>query len=136
MHELSVCQALLDQVVEIAAEHGGVRVSCITIRVGPLSGIEPQLLSRAFEVVCSGSIAAGTELNIEPEAVRIYCPACDRENPAAVNQLRCRQCSHVPVQLISGDALTLVSLSIERPVRNDPLRNDCLSTCNGVASYV
>ncbi|MDH3831910.1 MAG: hydrogenase maturation nickel metallochaperone HypA, partial [Gammaproteobacteria bacterium] len=40
MHELSVCQALIDQVARVAREQRAVRVSIIHVSVGPLSGIE------------------------------------------------------------------------------------------------
>jgi hydrogenase nickel incorporation protein HypA/HybF len=48
MHELSVCLALMSQVNRIAGEHGAVRVDRIVLNIGPLSGIEPALLRKAF----------------------------------------------------------------------------------------
>ena len=37
----------------------------IVLEVGPLSGVEPALLARAFEVARAGSCAAGAALSIE-----------------------------------------------------------------------
>ena len=48
MHELSICQALLDQVENVARDHGARRVSRVALRIGALSGIEPELLEHAF----------------------------------------------------------------------------------------
>ena len=48
MHELSVCQGLLDQVTGIARQHQATGVARIRLRIGPLSGVEPQLLQQAF----------------------------------------------------------------------------------------
>lgn len=50
MHEISIAQALLDQIEAAARPRNAVRVDSATISVGPLSGVEPDLLLRAFEV--------------------------------------------------------------------------------------
>lgn len=50
MHELSVCRALLSQVVQIAREHAGSRLARIVVKVGPLSGVVPALLRQVFAV--------------------------------------------------------------------------------------
>ena len=43
MHEMSICQSLMDQVEQIATEQGASRVDSIVLCVGPLSGVEPFL---------------------------------------------------------------------------------------------
>jgi Zn finger protein HypA/HybF involved in hydrogenase expression len=44
MHELAVCQSIVDQVSHIAAEHQSTFVEKIYLQIGPLSGVEPDLL--------------------------------------------------------------------------------------------
>ena len=46
MHELSVCQGLIRQVERIAAENDAHAVSRVVLKVGPLSGVEPDLLKQ------------------------------------------------------------------------------------------
>ena len=65
MHELSVCQALIDQVARVAREQRAARISAIHVSVGPLSGIEPQLLEQAYPLAAAGSLAEEAELYIE-----------------------------------------------------------------------
>ena len=48
MHELSVCQSIIDQVTRVAEQHQGSQVEKIYLQVGPLSGVEPKLLQSAF----------------------------------------------------------------------------------------
>ena len=41
MHELSICQALLIRVAEIAAVNGAAAVERVTIEIGALAGVDP-----------------------------------------------------------------------------------------------
>ena len=65
MHELSVCQALLAQVEQVARENAAHSVEKVVLRIGPLSGVEPRLLQDAFPIARAGTVAAGAELVIE-----------------------------------------------------------------------
>lgn len=120
MHELAVCQALLEQVTRVAAGRDATGVSGVTVRIGPLSGVEPHLLERAFTVARAGGIADAADLTIEPEPVRIHCHACGGESGAEPNRLRCPACGHAPVRLVSGDALMLASVTLEHPEPDAP----------------
>ena len=51
MHEYSIVQALMAQVDEQARAHGAAAVHRVSLRIGELSGIEPDLLRSAFEMV-------------------------------------------------------------------------------------
>ncbi|MDR3473497.1 MAG: hydrogenase maturation nickel metallochaperone HypA [Devosia sp.] len=113
MHELSVCQGLLAEVARIAAANRAIRVMRISVAVGPLSGIEAQLLERAFTIARSGTIAADAELDTETTEIRVWCAACGVESAAAASRLLCAQCGDWHVQLRSGDQLLLKRVEIE-----------------------
>ena len=109
MHELAVCQALLTEVRHLARERAGA-LQRIVLRVGPLSGVEPQLLARAFDVARAGSVAAQAELHIEPAAVRVHCLECGVESDAVANRLVCACCGAWRTRLLEGDELVLQRL--------------------------
>jgi hydrogenase nickel incorporation protein HypA/HybF len=113
MHELSICLALMEQVGRISAEHGGRRVASILLRVGPLSGVEPPLLERAFPLAAAGTIAEDAELVIEQAAVRVGCSRCGAETEASPNRLLCGRCGDYRTRLVSGDEMLLASLELE-----------------------
>jgi hydrogenase nickel incorporation protein HypA/HybF len=119
MHELSICQALLDQVERIAAEHGATRVERILLRVGPLSGVEAPLLQHAYPLAAAGTIAEFAELVIEAAAVRVTCSACGAETDAAPNRLLCGRCGSFKTRLVSGDELLLANLELTIPDADD-----------------
>jgi len=114
MHELAVCQGLMSQVEQIAQREHAERVSRILLSIGPLSGVEPQLLTDAFPIASAGSVAEGAELQIEQPAVRVKCLSCGEESDAQANRLLCAACGDYRTQLLSGDELLLKSLELER----------------------
>lgn len=114
MHELAVCQALLEQVTEVAKENSASKVTGITVLLGPLSGVEAPLLQRAFMIARLGTVAATAELMIDSEPVTIRCRSCRLESRTTVNRLRCPFCEKPYPELITGDALTLSGVAVER----------------------
>jgi len=59
MHELSVCQSMLRQVSEIARQHNARHIRQVQVRIGVLSGVEPDLLKQVFPIASTGTIAEG-----------------------------------------------------------------------------
>ncbi len=112
MHELSVCQALLAQVENIATEHAAKGVERIVLRIGPLAGVEPRLLQDAFPIAGAGSRAADAELVIEALPLKVRCDSCGAESDAAPNRLVCGACGDWHTRLISGDELLLASVEL------------------------
>jgi hydrogenase nickel incorporation protein HypA/HybF len=119
MHELSVCQSLLDQVQRIAADHGAERVERILLRIGPLSGVEPALLRNAYPLAAAGSIAEHAVLDIEPAPVRVHCVTCGAETDAIPNRLLCGECGDWHTRLVSGDEMLLANLELSVPEDSD-----------------
>ncbi len=112
MHELSICQSLMQQVETIAAEQSAHSVTAITLRIGPLSGVEPDLLIQAFPIAAAGTLAQDAELKIEQQAVRIRCNRCGNESEVASNRLTCPACGELRTELITGDELLLANLEL------------------------
>ena len=115
MHELSVCQALLSQVAAIAADRGARVVERITIEVGPLSGVEPALLARAFAALRAGGCAAEADLLIESVAVTIGCMTCGTESQTKPNRLVCAACGGFRTRIVAGDELRLRRVALRVP---------------------
>jgi hydrogenase nickel incorporation protein HypA/HybF len=77
MHELSIAEAILDAVRAEAEKRPGAHVAKVAVRVGVLSGVEPEALSFGFECLVQGTDLAPLELAIERTPRRQRCPACD-----------------------------------------------------------
>ena len=113
MHELAVCEELLGQVRATARAHGAKGVGRITVVVGPLSGVEPDLLDRAFAIARAGEYTAEASLVIETAAIRVRCRGCGEETAARPNRLVCGACGDFHVDLVGGDELLLARIELE-----------------------
>lgn len=113
MHELAICQALLSQVEEIARQNDATRVSCITLRIGPLSGVVPELLERTFQVARCGTLASQASLVTEATLPRIRCRSCGREAAVSANRLVCPECGDYRTTLLGGDELVLARVELQ-----------------------
>ena len=110
MHELSVCQSLINEVSRVASERDRGDVTRILVRIGPLSGVEPDLLLNAYPVAAAGTPFADARLDIESCGVRIRCRACGHEADVAPNRLLCTSCGDLRTELVRGDELILESI--------------------------
>ncbi|MDP5117956.1 MAG: hydrogenase maturation nickel metallochaperone HypA, partial [Prochlorococcaceae cyanobacterium MAG_34] len=78
MHELSLMEAVRDQVLAAARAEGASRITAISLRIGSLAGVEPEALRFAYTVVMAGTIASGAELHIEVVIASYFCEPCQQ----------------------------------------------------------
>jgi hydrogenase nickel incorporation protein HypA/HybF len=114
MHELAICQSLMDQVESIAREREAQSVTSIVIGMGPLAGVEVQLLKNAYPIASAGTVAEDAELVIEMLPIKVRCSQCGSETDALPNKLTCKQCGDWRTTLISGDEMMLMSVELEK----------------------
>jgi hydrogenase nickel incorporation protein HypA/HybF len=119
MHELAICQSLLSQVETIAQQRDAVSVSAIVISMGPLSGVETQLLQQAYPIASAGTVAEGAELIIEYSPLLVRCSQCGSESEVLPNKMLCKQCGDWRTTLLSGDELMLMRVELEQASRSD-----------------
>ena len=113
MHELSVCQALIEQVERVARDNDARRVVSIVITVGPLSGVEPQLLEHAYPLAAAGTVAEHASLVVETVPVRVRCRTCGAETEVSPNRLVCGACGDWQADVIGGEEMILKRVEIE-----------------------
>lgn len=112
MHELSICQNIVTQVTDIAAQHNASGIALIRLQIGPLSGVETALLEHAFPMATAGSVAEDATLEIEAMPIRVQCKRCQTLSDASASCLICRQCGERQTTLVSGDEMLLASVEL------------------------
>jgi len=128
MHELAVCQALIRQVSQIAAEKGASAVNSIELSIGPLSGVEPPLLASAFTIARQGTVASSAELRIESGPVVVECRSCGARSEVQSNRLLCGQCGNWKVTVREGDDLMLLRVELALAANGFAERESALSS--------
>lgn len=113
MHELSVCLSLLEQVQTIAAERGASCITRIELKVGPLSGVESDLLRNAWPMASAGTIAVDAEFVIEEAEIVVRCSSCAADTAAKANRLVCGSCGDFHTTVVSGDEMILQRVELE-----------------------
>ena len=79
MHELGIMESAVDAALREARAHQASRIHRMVLRIGTLSGVEPDSLRFAFDVVTEGTAAAGAQLEVESVPARAWCAACAQE---------------------------------------------------------
>ena len=115
MHEHSLVRALLEQVDRLSADHGGNSVREVRVQLGPLSGVEPLLVSSAFERLKQGTSAADAQLVIDNVLLAAVCCACGQESEIDDYCFRCCHCGHDEVRVVRGDGFCLESVTVDSP---------------------
>ncbi len=83
------------------------RVTGIEVGIGPLSGVEADLLEDAFPFATAGTLADGAELRTRRIGVRVQCSSCAKESEARASRLVCGYCGDWRTTLVNGDELVL-----------------------------
>jgi hydrogenase nickel incorporation protein HypA/HybF len=113
MHEFSIATSLLEIISQEAIAYQGARVEEVTLKIGTLSGVVPEALEFAFQVLSEGTVADGARLVIERVALRIACRACGTESMPADPFIICPQCGSADVEIRAGRELEIESMEIE-----------------------
>ncbi|MGD1941450.1 MAG: hydrogenase maturation nickel metallochaperone HypA [Leptolyngbyaceae cyanobacterium] len=112
MHEVSLMQAALTIALNHAEAEGARQIHYLTLRVGIASGVVPEALAFAFEIVSAGTAAAGAELKLKIIPTRCYCPHCQQDFQPADWVYECPACHNISTDIRQGQDLELASLEV------------------------
>jgi hydrogenase nickel incorporation protein HypA/HybF len=111
MHEYSLARALIERVETEARAHRATTVLRLTVRIGPLAGVERELFATAFRNCRPGTLCADAALVIRGEEAVWRCEVCGEAIPAG-SELCCPVCA-MPARLAGGDSLVLERVEME-----------------------
>jgi hydrogenase nickel incorporation protein HypA/HybF len=116
MHEVGIIESTLAVIRREAHAHGAERVLRVTLRIGAISGVEPEALRFAFEAVTPGSVAAGAALEIELVPALAHCRSCDADFTIESGFIfECPRCRSISGDVRSGRELELARLEFSTP---------------------
>ena len=121
MHEVSIVQALIEQVDQevTQAGHPG-RVVSLDLTIGRLSGVHPDSIRFAFELLTPSTFLEGAVLRIEEPQAVCCCKTCGVQTPIDELILECPRCGSVEVSIEGGRDLVLQSIELEDEPSAEP----------------
>lgn len=113
MHEFSLVQSLLTIVQDKVKENRGGKVTKILVKVGTLSGAEPELLESAFQFLKDGTCAEEAILTVIKEKAQVKCRKCGTIYFPKDLDLTCPNCGNWGGEVLSGESIYLERLEME-----------------------
>ncbi|MEW6046734.1 MAG: hydrogenase maturation nickel metallochaperone HypA [Bacillota bacterium] len=105
---------LLEQAGRVAAARGAGRVEAVEVRVGDLSGVEPDALQFAFEAAREAfPLCVHARLKVERVPLKVRCPACGHEGPPSPMSFACSGCGSPRTTVVTGEELELVAVEVD-----------------------
>ncbi len=120
MHELSIAQSVLEIAEQEAQRQGFHRIRSIRCRIGVLQQVVPELLDSAFGCLIEATEHVDAELIVEKAPVIIHCDSCGEHVASAAYRVDCPRCGSFNVQIIGGDELELVGITLEDDSDGNP----------------
>jgi hydrogenase nickel incorporation protein HypA/HybF len=113
MHELSLADAMVQEIETILKKEGAEKVCSVTVEMGKLSGVEKEPFEFAFPIVAEGTKLEGCKLVIEESPVVIECKDCQAKTKLDIPFAKCSNCDSRNISYISGKEFLIKSLEIE-----------------------
>ena len=113
MHEYSIVQSLIDSCEDHAKANDASKVSKVVVKIGVMSGVEPQLLEVAFDTFKEGTICDEAEFVMHIQEIKILCKSCLKESELKKLEYLCPNCGSDNLNIIDGEEMFLMQLELE-----------------------
>jgi hydrogenase nickel incorporation protein HypA/HybF len=116
IHELSVTKDILKTVLTVAAENGAKRVVSVTLTIGALRDIVPDLMQRYFDYVSSGTAAERARLDIKRIEVTMSCAQCSQVFSADLRKslrVLCPSCGGSRSTVLTGREFRIEGIEVQ-----------------------
>lgn len=135
MHEWALAKGVISTAVSVAEDNDAENISKIKIKIGDLQQVEREIFELALEETSKGTLAEGSEMEIERESATLECRACGEEwefekskdelsdeeaesihflPDLAHTYIRCPNCNSPDFKIKKGRGVWLDSVELER----------------------
>jgi hydrogenase nickel incorporation protein HypA/HybF len=114
MHELSLAQNMIEQVLAAAEAENASLVLRVVVAMGPYAGVEKAAFEFAFPFAAEGTAAEGAELVIEDVPATIKCSTCHESTRADLPaQGVCPRCGSDKVEVKGGHSFLIREIELK-----------------------
>ncbi|MBO0613312.1 MAG: hydrogenase maturation nickel metallochaperone HypA [Pseudomonadota bacterium] len=113
MHEMSLCEGVL-QIIETEAKRQQFRkVKTVWLAIGVMSGVEIEAMRFCFDVIVRNTLADGATLEIIEVPAEAWCLECAQTVSIQQRYDACPHCGSYQLQVTSGEEMRIKELEVE-----------------------
>ena len=113
MHELGVVFHCIKEVNEIAAENKVARVNSVTIQLGEVSTVIPELFEDCWNwAVKKETVLKDAKIHIERIDAVTFCEDCKQEYPTVKYGKTCPHCGSLNTYLVQGNEFMIKEIEV------------------------
>lgn len=116
MHEVSICQSIINSLEDELEEEKLQQVREVHLKVGILSTIEPSLLKHVFTFMIVDTPLQNAVLEIDVVEVLVECEHCNNKFKVEKYKFICSNCEKPSSNIIEGNELQIHKIILEEPV--------------------
>ncbi len=113
MHELALCESVLQIIESEAKTQSFKRVKTVWLEIGELSCVEPEAMRFSFDVVMRNTLVEGASLQILLLPGVAWCRQCQQEVRVSQRFEPCPDCGRYQLQIVTGDEMRIKQLEVE-----------------------
>jgi len=113
MHEMSLCEGVIQVLEESARQQGFSRVKTVWLEIGALAGVEPEAMRFSFDVIKRGTLAEAARLEIIETPGQAWCLPCAKVIAIQQRFDACPDCGSYQLQVTGGEELRVKELEVE-----------------------
>ena len=112
MHEMSLCEGILQIIQEHANQQKFTKVKTVWLEVGELASVEIESLRFCFDVISKNSLADNATLNIINLPGKAWCLQCAQTVTISNRFSPCPECGSYQLQITGGEELKVKELEV------------------------
>jgi hydrogenase nickel incorporation protein HypA/HybF len=112
MHEISLCESILELLQTQATLQNYSKVKVVYLEIGKLSSIEPEALRFGFDIVMKNSIADNARLDIIEIDASAWCFNCEQIIIIEQRYDPCPLCGAVKLDIKQGEQMRIKELEV------------------------
>lgn len=113
MHEMSLCEGVLQVIEDSAAVQKFSKVKTVWLEIGRFAAVEPEAMRFSFEVVVKGTLADGARLEMLDLPGTVWCMLCAKNVEIEQRYDACPGCGGYQLQISGGDEMRIKELEVE-----------------------
>lgn len=121
MHELSMADAMVKTILDVAEKNEAEEIIEVTIEIGKLTMLNPEQLRFLLDVLSEDTLLHGSKIIINEIPVEIKCNSCDFKGSTDLDDsdhylaiVVCPQCGENDLEVTAGRECNVQKIKIEK----------------------